>query len=266
MRRNEHMTFRIVDLDDDSEGIFWQHVNKDPLNYHWFIVDWKYSKDDTKILMATADDEIEGMMVVFRDSIVQVRGGREAVKVLLDQLDQKEIEMMVPLDCEDLLLERYDPGIRNEMFLMHLEKGEEIIQRVHEPVELSMDDVEQISEIMIESYPDWWAHMTPDKVKENMGDLFWLGIKVDEEVLSFGNTRFFDFGSNIGVVATHKDHRNRGYATSVVSALAEEIVQRSDRALIHVLKDNYPAVHTYSKVGFKPFKSYSLIKKAKRIH
>lgn len=260
------MTFRIVDLDDDSEGIFWQHVSKDPLNYHWFIVDWKFSKDDTKILMAIADDEIVGMMVVFKDSIVQVRGGREAVKVLLDQLDQEEIEMMAPMDCEDLVLERYDPEIRNEMFLMHLEKGEEVVQRKHEPVELSMDDVERISEIMIESYPDWWAHMTPGKVKEKMGDMFWLGIKADEQILSFGNTRFIDFGSNIAVVATHKDHRNRGYATSVVSALVEEILKRSERALIHVLKDNYPAVHTYSKVGFKPFESYSLIKKATRIH
>ncbi len=266
MRRNEHMTFRIVDLDDDSEGMFWQHVNKDPLNYHWFIVDWKFSKDDTKILMTIADDEIVGMMVVFKDSIVQVRGGREAVKVLLDQLDQEEIEMMAPMDCEDLVLERYDPRIRNEMFLMYLEKGEEIIQREHEPVELSMDDAEQISEIMVESYPDWWAHMTPEKVKENMGDRFWLGIKVDEEILSFGNTRFIDFGSNIGVVATHKEHMNRGYATSVVSALVEEILKRSDRAMIHVLKDNHPAIRTYSKVGFKPFKSYSLVKKAKRIH
>lgn len=260
------MTIQVVELEDDSDERFWQHVNKDPMNYHWFRVDWKYSKDDTKILMAMEEEEIEGMMVVFKDSIVQVRGSRDAVEVLLDQLDQEEIEMMAPTDCEDLVLKRYDPGIRNEMFLMHLEKDEEIIQREHEPVELSMDYAEQISEIMVESYPDWWAHMTPDKVKENMGDLFWLGIKVDEEILSFGNTRFIDFGSNIGVVATHKDHRNRGYATSVVSALAEEILKRSDRAMIHVLKDNYPAIHTYSKVGFKPFKSYSLIKKARRIH
>ncbi|MCK5292448.1 MAG: GNAT family N-acetyltransferase [Thermoplasmata archaeon] len=260
------MTLQVMDLDDHSEERFWQHVNKDPMNYHWFRVDWKYSKDDTKILMAIDDDKIEGMMLVFKDSIVQVRGGREAVEVLLDQLDQEEIEMMAPMDCEDMVLERYNPEIRNEMFLMHLEKGEEIVHREHEPVELSMEHVERISEIMRESYPDWWAHMTPDKVKENMGDQLWLGIKVDGEALSFGNTRFIDFGSNIGVVATHKDHRNRGYATSVVSALVEEILKRSDRALIHVLKDNYPAVHTYSKVGFKPFKSYSVIKKAMRIH
>jgi ribosomal protein S18 acetylase RimI-like enzyme len=264
--RNESLTITLVNLDEGSEDRFWDHVNKDPLNYHWFIVDWKFSKDDTKIQMAMEDDEIEGMMVVFKDSIVQVRGGREAVEILLDQLDMEEIEMMAPMDCEDLVLGRYDPGIKNEMFLMHLEKGDEVIQREHEPVELSMDYADQISEIMIESLPDWWAHMTPEKVKESMGKMYWLGIKADENVLSFGDTRFLDFGSNIGVVATHKDHRNKGYATSIVSALVEEIFKRSERALIHVLKDNYPAVRTYSKVGFRPFRSYSLIKKAVRIH
>jgi hypothetical protein len=207
--RTENLTITLVDLDEGSEDRFWNHVNKDPMNYHWFKMDWKHSRDNTKILMAIEDDEIEGMMVVFQDSIVQVRGGRDAVEVLLDQLDQEEIEMMAPMDCEDLVLERYDPGIKNEMFLMHLEKGEEIIHGEHEPVELFMDDADQMSQIMMESYPDWWAHMTAEKVKEKMGKLFWLGIKVGEEVLSFGNTQFIDFGSNIGVVAGTRDMRHR---------------------------------------------------------
>lgn len=259
------MTMRISELGDGSEQEFWNHVNKDPLDYYWFIMDWKYRKEDTKILMALEDERIEGMMVVFMDSIVQVRGGREAVRELLKHLDQEEIEMMAPLDCEDLVLEIFEPKIKNEMFLMNLEKGNEKIQKIHEPIGLSMEDAEQISKIMRESLPDWWAHMTPEKVKKNMGDLYWLGIKRDEEVLSFANTRFAEFGSNIGVVATHENHRNKGYATSIISALVEEILKRCDRALIHVLKDNYPAIHTYKKVGFKPFKSYAMIKKATRI-
>jgi predicted GNAT family acetyltransferase len=259
------MAIQIVDLDEDSEERFWGHVNKDPLDYYWFIMDWKYRKEDTKIQMAVKDDRIEGMMVVFMDSIVQVRGDREAVRELLNHLDQEEIEMMAPLDCEDLVLEMFEPQIENEMFLMHLEKGDEKIQRVHEPTELSMEDAEQISKIMREAYPDWWGHKTPEKVKKSMGDLYWLGVKQDENILSFANTRFAEVGSNIGVVATHKDHRNKGYATSVVSALVQEILKRCDRALIHVLKDNLPAIHTYKKVGFKPFKSYTMIKKATRI-
>lgn len=69
-----------------------------------------------------------------------------------------------------------------------------------------------------------------------------------------------DFGSNINIIATHKDFRNRGYATTIVSSLVEEIFREHDKALIHVLRDNTPARHVYEKVGFRPFRSYFQIK------
>ena len=57
-------------------------------------------------------------------------------------------------------------------------------------------------------------------------------------------------------VATHESHRDRGYATSVVSALVKEILQTNNLALIHVLKDNIPARRVYEKVGFKICRNY----------
>ena len=51
-------------------------------------------------------------------------------------------------------------------------------------------------------------------------------------------------------------YRNRGYATSIVSALAKEIFRKNELALIHVKKDNVAAYNVYKKVGFKPYKKY----------
>jgi predicted GNAT family acetyltransferase len=45
-----------------------------------------------------------------------------------------------------------------------------------------------------------------------------------------------------------------------VSALVQEILKRSPIALIHVIADNAPAVRAYSKVGFKPYKTYLSIR------
>lgn len=53
--------------------------------------------------------------------------------------------------------------------------------------------------------------------------MFWLGIKLEGKLVSVGNTRFVDFASNIGVVATDEYYRGREYATSIVSALVKEI-------------------------------------------
>jgi len=259
------LALEVVNLDDNLEEKFWAHVNQDPLDYFFFILDWKYDRDKTKILLALEEDEIQGMMVIFRKSIVQLRGSRKAARTLLDHLDLEEVEMGAPKEFEDLMLERYEPQIRNEIVLMHLRRGEENITKSHEPVRLSSDDAEQIANLMRISYPDWWGEMTAERVKYLMKRNFWLGIKQDDKVVALGNTRFLDFGSNIGVVATDEAYRNRGYATSIVSALTEEILQRCDTAMIHVLRDNDPAIHIYEKVGFKPYKSYMLIKKAKRV-
>jgi predicted GNAT family acetyltransferase len=38
--------------------------------------------------------------------------------------------------------------------------------------------------------------------------------------------------------------------------LVEEILERSDLALIHVRSENVPAIRIYTKVGFKPYKEY----------
>jgi len=80
-------------------------------------------------------------------------------------------------------------------------------------------------------------------------------------LVSVGNARFdVDFATNIGVVATDEHYRGRGYATSIVSALVQEIFQRSPVALIHVIADNSPAVRAYTNVGFKPYRTYLSIR------
>jgi predicted GNAT family acetyltransferase len=61
-------------------------------------------------------------------------------------------------------------------------------------------------------------------------------------------------------VATDEQYRNRGYATSIVSALVEEILKTDQTALIHVLRDNAPAARVCSKVGFKPYETYLSLK------
>jgi ribosomal protein S18 acetylase RimI-like enzyme len=259
------MSLHVVELDESSEPVFWQHVLEDPLNYYFFIMDWKHEREDTRIFMALEEERIRGMMVVYKESIIQMRGHRDAVEVLLDTIDLPEIDMMAPIECEDLVLDRFEPRIKNEMMVMYVEKGDETIVKPHEPVELTPDDAEQISKLMRESYPDWWGKTTAENIRERMKKKLYLGFKIDAKVVSLGSAFFEEVGSVIGVVATEENHRNKGYATSVVSGLLEKIFQENERALIHVLVDNYPAIQTYRKVGFKPYRTYLLAKNATRI-
>lgn len=247
-------------MDERSERIFWDHVNQDPLNYYFFILDLKQRRDQTKIMLAMEGESVQGLMLVYRDQVVQLRGNREAVKLLLDSLSLEKVEMQAPLDCEDLVLSKYRPKFREEIMLMHLKRGEENIQISAAPVKLGVEDAEQVLELMKRADPTWWGDLQMEFVQKALKEAVCFGIKRDSKLVSLGITRLVELGSNISAVATHEQYRNRGYATSVVSALVREILKIYSTALIHVIKDNAPAVRAYSKVGFKPYRTYLLVR------
>jgi predicted GNAT family acetyltransferase len=251
---------KVVSIENGLEQTFWNQVSQDSLDYYFFILDLKEQREKTKILLAMEEQKVKGLMLVYADYIVQLRGTRKAVKLLLDSVDLEKVELQALLDCEDIVLRKYKPHARHELVLMSLGKGEENIQINHSPVRFGVEDAGEVAEIMSKADPEWWGETTTERQRESLEKTFWLGIRRDQRIVSVGNTRFVDFGSNIGVIATDERYRNMGYATSITSALVQEILKRSSDALIHVLNDNAPAKHVYMKVGFKPFRHYLLVR------
>jgi predicted GNAT family acetyltransferase len=250
---------KVVPLEEDLEKTFWSHVNQDPIDYYFFIFDWKLNRDHTEIMLAMEEEKIEGLMLVYRDYIVQLRGNREAIEMLLDCLNLDEVELQVPLECEDVVFRKCRPLTKGEVIRMCLRKGEENIQTKHASERLSVGDAE-VAQLLRNALPDRRGETTTEILKSIMEKELWLGTKFDGKIVSVGNTRLTDFGSNIMFVATHEQYRNMGHATSIVSTLVKQILEKSSTALIHALSDNAPAIHVYSKVGFKPYKSYLLLK------
>lgn len=56
---------------------------------------------------------------------------------------------------------------------------------------------------------------------------------------------------NLVSIETHKDFRGKGYATEVTSALVERALRETGTVTVTVVKDNEPALRTYSKIGFR---------------
>jgi RimJ/RimL family protein N-acetyltransferase len=255
---------RVVSIKDGFEGVFWDRVNRDPFDYYYFILDLRERREQTDVLLAMERDQIEGLVLIFADRIVQFRGSRRAVQKLLEHVDVENVHLQAPLDCEDIVARKYRPQLRQELVLMSLKKGEEKLHITRKPVRLGPEEGRRVAEIMRKADPEWWGEVTAKDRRESLESVYWLGIREDGKLVSVGNTRFVDFGSNIGVVATDARYRNRGFATSIVSALVREILKRSPVALIHAVSDNEPALRAYSKVGYKPDKRY-LFMKAERI-
>ena len=247
-------------LDESLQKTFWDYVNRDPVDYYFFILDVKMHPDQTRIWLAMEGAEVEGLLLIHRGYVVQLRGSREAVRLLLDKVSLKEVELQAPLDCEDMVLKKYVPRVRQEMVLMLLKRGEENVQITTTPARLGVEDAEDIAELMSEADREWWGDVTAEMIRSRMEGALYVGIKQDGKVVSVGMVRLTDSGSNISVIATHERYRNRGYATSIVSTLVKEILKTSETALIHVISDNTPAVRAYSKVGYKPYRTYLSIR------
>jgi predicted GNAT family acetyltransferase len=254
----------IVPLNPVFEPVFWKHVNRDIPHYFFFALDWKNSRDETDILLAVTGRRIDGMMVVYKKRIVQLRGKREAARALLGHLDLEQVELQAPKEHKQYILEKYEPTWSHELMLMILHKGEQKLYASHPVVKLDDSDAEQIAAIMKEADPEFWGEITTKEVTESMSSKNWVGIKFEGELASICGTRLAEQIGHVVTVATREAYRSKGYATSLVSHSVNSILNKTDTAIIYVLKDNQPAIRAYQKVGFKPYKTYYFIKGKKR--
>jgi predicted GNAT family acetyltransferase len=254
----------IVSLSPALEPTFWEHVNQDLPHYYFFVHDWKYNRIDTKILLALKEKKIDGMMLIFKERMVQLRGSRESATALLERLDLEKVEITALKQHKQYVLEKYKPTWSHELMLMKLLKGEERLHITHPIVTLDTSDAEQIASLMRKSDPESWGEVTSEQIVEGMSNTTSVGIKVNGELVSFGRTRLTERVGHIPTVATHEDHRNKGYATSIVSYLIKLNLEKKSIAIIYVLSDNPPAIKVYKKAGFKPYKKYYYIRGEER--
>ncbi|MEM3597051.1 MAG: GNAT family N-acetyltransferase [Candidatus Bathyarchaeia archaeon] len=256
---------QVVPLEQSLENLFWQFISKDIPHHFFFAFDWKYNRGDTEILLALKDGKIEGMMLVYRQSIVQFRGSSEAVRILLERLNLEKVELQALEEHKPYILKKYAPTVTHRMMLMIVHRGEEKAQVTCSVVSLNESDAEQIAAIMRESDPEFWGTATGQGIVDGMNrGVKWLGVKINGKAVSVGSMRITEWGGLIGTVATHKDYRNKGYATSIVSELVKRMLKEAPWVIIYVLADNQPAIRAYEKAGFKHYKTYFFMRGEKR--
>ena len=255
---------KIVSLSPALEPKFWEHVNQDIPHFFFFALDWEHNRNETKILLSLIENLIDGMMLIFKERKVQLRGSRESAKALLGRLVLEEVELQVLKQHEKYVLEKYKPIWSHELVLMMLRKGEESLHITHPIVPLDSSDAEQIAAMMTRLDPEFWGEITSEQIVEGMSIMNWVGIKEDGELASIGRARLTERIGHIPTVATHEAHRNKGYATSIVSYLVRLILEKMPIAIIYVLSDNPPAIRVYRNVGFKPYRKYFFISGERR--
>jgi ribosomal protein S18 acetylase RimI-like enzyme len=235
-------------------------VKKDYCDYYFFIYDWLLVKDRSQIFLALEADTVVGLMLIYEGNIVHLRGECSAVQFMLDNLKLERVDVQVPISCESALLEKYPSyKLKARINLLMLTRGKESLSVKVTPEKLTVEDARQISLLMNECYPEMWGGITSDNIRTLMSsspETVWLGIKHEDKLVSFGYATLTPEVNHVTWIATSPEHENKGYATSIVSALVKECLAVADTTIIYVMDDNASANRVYSKVGFRPYKSY----------
>jgi ribosomal protein S18 acetylase RimI-like enzyme len=257
---------KIVRLTKENEEIFWKFVRNKVAEYFFFIVDLRQYPEYTIIDLVLDDaDHIRGMRILWKNRVIQLRGDREAVKLLLDNVSIVPREVTGLPAHQDLIRARF-PAIKFGFALVRMflkQEGWKQKELPQDPsvsvVPLGEHDREEIATLMQIADPKFWGDRKPEDLTFDAANL-WYGIKDSGTIVAFCNIWVDDMASIVPIVATHPDYRGRGYATQVVIYGIESIWENSSSslALIHVRADNAPAVHVYTKVGFKPLVTYEV--------
>ncbi|MEM2740176.1 MAG: GNAT family N-acetyltransferase [Candidatus Bathyarchaeia archaeon] len=261
---------RVVLLDSDLEEVFFRLVEKDPLDYLFFVKGWMYDKANTEVYLALGDDDIKGSMLIYKRGIIHLRGESDAIHKLMEKLDVDQvIEGLIYQEHLPIFSSKYSLDSIHMMNMMLLLKGEEKLHIVHNVLPLESEYAKEIADLMRNIKPDWWGYITPETISNSIAKgALWFGVKANGRIVSVTSGKIlFKLGryvlAHVGIVATHERYRRMGYATSTLSKLLEKLLVNANIVSIYVLADNYPAIKLYEKLGFKHYRSYLFVK-AKR--
>jgi ribosomal protein S18 acetylase RimI-like enzyme len=253
----------ILEVTPDLERRFLSIAETDYCDYYFFIYDWLLQRSKTRIYLAQDSGVVAGLMVVFDGHIAQLRGSNVAVEMLLKALPSQVADVQVPVACEDLLCAKYPrPKLKAHVTLMHVTRGKEHIFVSQKPERLTAKDASAIAQIMHQANVELWQDITAEAVTRLFmaKEALWLGIKCDGKLAAFGYAMLTPKVCHVTWIATRPGYERLGYATSIVSSLVEACFAVAENAIIYVIDENNGAKGIYSKVGFRPYKSYVFVK------
>jgi len=123
----------------------------------------------------------------------------------------------------------------------------------HTLEDLDISQVDEMLALVEVTKPGPFFRRTPE-----LGS--YLGIREKGQLVAMAGERLRPLGhTEISAVCTHPEYRGRGYASSLVSTLIQEISKRGEIPFVHVRTENVGAIRVYEKLGFKTRRIINII-------
>lgn len=119
---------------------------------------------------------------------------------------------------------------------------------------LSINNIDQISELYKVSYPDNWFN------EKTLLTGQYFGVKEENELVSIAGVHVFSKEYRVaalGNITTHPNHRGKGYGKATVAMLCKSLCSEVDHIGLNVKSDNNTAISIYKKLGFETVCTYN---------
>jgi GNAT superfamily N-acetyltransferase len=217
--------------------------------------------------VASEDAQICGYLFEFDKRIVHTHGTAESVARLLHCTDLDEPTLVIEphhlVAVKELFetLEPTDPTSRSKITTyLVMEAYAETLKPLisHRVKRLGSEDFDEV----LKQFGDEWKRRIEDAIGRGLA----FGAYENDALASLSTApEILDTVALIRGVYTLPSLRGKGFATSVCSAIAEELISLGKEAVLWVATDNLPARKVYEKIGFKETQRVLLGFKARRL-
>ena len=148
----------------------------------------------------------------------------------------------------------HEPLVRRWFILRHLQRlvRMQIRAETLTPVPsragpLGLAEVDRINDLYSTDSGAWIS-------RRQFGEQVYYGIWESGKLVSVAGTQAISRRYGVAVVAnvmTHRDYRDRGYATECVSALTQALLREVQDVVLNVAPENAPAIRVYQRLGYE---------------
>ena len=244
-------SIQIIPLTEDVELRLFEFMNRDRISHFYDIYDLTYLREKTRTWVALSNNKLMGYMSEYDKRILTMRGNKKCTTSLLKNTDLTTAIFNIEpkhLTAVKRLFEPTEPPDKMTTgkitTFVTMKTNPDTFNPIirHKVQELKRGNAQALGELL---------GAEPQRVQDLLrGPAFGI-FKGNRLVSAATSPETLEDSAIIRGVQTAPEERNKGYSTSVCSALVQHLTKHHKDVMLYVSKDNPPALKVYKKIGFK---------------
>lgn len=200
--------------------------------------------------VARAGDEVVSVAMEYRGLTPQpmfVMGQTEGIAAILkDIVRPRAAYVAAKADSLPAVAHHYRVDSGPEMIRMWVDRGtfKPVMSRVERLLPVEVHELNRLYRL---GFAAW---LPSSAIAEGV----YYGIRVNGRLVAAAGTHVVSKEASLAVVGnvlTHVEHRGRGYAKAVTSAVTAELLRSCDQVVLNVRSDNPSAIAAYRRLGYE---------------